>query len=363
MFLAIRDLRRGIRRFVLLAVVIVLVATLSTVLSGLATGLVTDGISRLRALPLDHLAFEPGSGATFSRSTLRSEALAPFTGLDGLQATPLGVSFVNAAAEDGGPSLDLAVFGVTPDSFLVPRADTRAALAGLPGLILADELRADGVQVGDRYRIGGGETELPVVGFTTAGTYGHVPIAFTSPETWQQIQYGSAAADRFSAIALAGGDREALERATDAAGVEVFTKTGAYAGSPGFVEETTTMTMIRAFLLVISALVIGAFFTVLTVQRTRQIGLLKAMGATNGYILRDGIGQMVVLVTLATLVGVAIGAGLVVLVSRSDAPVELSGTSVLTVVVSLVVAGVLGSLVAFRRITQVEPAIALGVEP
>ena len=60
MFLAIRDLRRGVRRFALLGAVIALVAVLSTVLSGLATGLVTDGISGLRALPLDRIVLQEG---------------------------------------------------------------------------------------------------------------------------------------------------------------------------------------------------------------------------------------------------------------------------------------------------------------
>ena len=63
------------------------------------------------------------------------------------------------------------------------------------------------------------------------------------------------------------------------------------------------------------------------------------------------------------LAGVAIGTALVALVGRTDAPVELDPKSIATVALSLVIAGVIGSLVAFRRITQIEPAIALGVEP
>ena len=122
------------------------------------------------------------------------------------------------------------------------------------------------------------------------------------------------------------------------------------------------MSLIRGFLLVISALVVGAFFTVLTVQRTRQMGLLKAMGASNSYILRDGIGQMAILVVLSTVTGAALGSALVLAVGSGDAPVELTAKALATVVGSLVLAGVLGSLVAFRRITSVEPAIALGVE-
>ena len=363
MFLALRDLRRGARRFALLGVVIALVALLSTVLSALATGLVTDGISGLRALPFDHLALQDGSESTFSRSTLKSDTLEKFEGLDGVKATPLGASFVNAASTDGGPNLDLTLFGVSPDSFLVERPEARAALDGPPGLVLAHELEEQGVKVGDTYTLGGSDVELPVLGFTFAGTYGHAPIAFTSLETWQKVQFGDGADGRFAAVALTGGTDQQLEKAATATHTDVLTKKEAYAGSPGYTAETTTMSLIRGFLLVISALVIGAFFTVLTVQRTRQIGLLKAMGATNGYILRDGIGQMAILVVLATAIGVALGCTLVFFMGRGDAPVELSVPAVTTVVVSLVVAGVLGSLVAFKRITGVEPAIALGVEP
>lgn len=363
MFVGLRDLGRGFRRFVLLGVVVALVGLLSTVLSGLATGLVTDGISGLRALPVERLAFQPGADATFSRSTLRGEAVAPFAAVDGVEATPLGASFVNAASTAGGPSLDLALFGVEADSFLVTRDDARAALAGEPGIVLASELEDEGVEVGDRYTLGGSEVELAVLGFTYAGTYGHAPIGFVSLETWQRIQFGSAADGRFSAVALRGGDGADLDRAAAVAGVDLLTKAQAYAGSPGYSAETMTMSLIRTFLLVISALVVGAFFTVLTVQRTRQIGLLKAMGATNGYIARDSVGQMALLVAVSSGVGVAAGAGVVALLSGGDAPVELDLRAVLTVAVSLVVAGVLGSLAALRRITQVEPAIALGVEP
>jgi putative ABC transport system permease protein len=361
MFLALRDLRRGARRFVLLGVVIALVALLSTVLSGLATGLVTDGISGLRALPLDRLAFQEAADATFSRSTLDSSDLTAFEAVPGAKATPLGASFANAAASGGGPSLDLALFGVAADSFLVERRDARQALAGAPGLVLASELADEGVAVGDRYTIG--DVELPVLGFTFAGTYGHAPIAFVSLGTWRQIQYGDDADDRFSAIALTGGTDADLAAAARSTGTDVLTKQAAYSGSPGYTAETTTMSLIRGFLLVISALVIGAFFTVLTLQRTRQIGLLKAMGASNGYILRDGIGQMAILVGVATVAGAAVGCGLVLLMGNGDAPVELSPSAVGLAVASLVIAGVGGSLVAFRRVTQVEPAIALGVEP
>lgn len=367
MFLAMRELRRSWRRFVLVGMVVLLVATLSTVLTGLANGLVTDGISGLRALPLTHISFSPGAEATFSRSTLGREAKRSWQSEPGVEASPIGVSFVNASSEDDGPSIDLALFGIEAESFLFkeahPEAKHEAAGGGgLGGLVLSDELEEEGVRVGDLYRIDGTGTALPVVGFTFGGTYGHVPIAYTDLTTWRRALYGSDPEGRYSALALQVPEGFDLAAADRRAGTETLTKEEAYSGSPGFSAETATMTLIRAFLLVISALIVGAFFTVLTVQRTRQIGLLKAMGASSFYVLRDGIGQITVVVVLSTAAGALAGAAIIAVLSRGDIPIELSVSGLLTSAGLLVATGVVGSLSALRRITRVEPSIALGVE-
>jgi putative ABC transport system permease protein len=361
-FVAWRDLRRSWRRFVLVGVVVVLVAFLSTVLTGLADGLVSAGTSGLRALPLTHLAFSPGAQSVFSRSTLDQRNLDAWRGVPGVEASPVGVSFVNAASTDGGPKIDLALFGVTADSFLVERPEGRAALAGGPGLVLSSDLEDKGVHVGDTFAVGGSDQVLPVLGFTYAGSYGHVPIAYTSLPTWQSVTYGNDSRGRFSAIALQVPRGTDLAASDAAAGTETMTKAQAYEGSPGFVAETATMSLIRGFLLVISALIVGAFFTVLTVQRTRHIGLLKAMGASNRQVLVDGVGQMTVVVLAATALGVALGVGGAAAMARGSAPIELAAPAVLGTALLIVLTGVLGAIVPFRRITNVDPAIALGVE-
>ena len=121
------------------------------------------------------------------------------------------------------------------------------------------------------------------------------------------------------------------------------------------------MNLIRGFLIAISALIIGAFFTVWTVQRTDQIGLLKALGASNLYIVRDALGQLAVITTIA----VALGLGVSVLIGAlvggkgGTIPFRLEAGSLLTSGSLLIVAGLAGSLVALRRITSVDPAIAL----
>lgn len=367
MFLALRDLRRSGARFLLVGLVVVLVSFLTTVLGGLADGLVSDGISGVRALPFDHMAFEKGARATYSRSVLGDDDLTAFQATAGVEATPVGVTFTNAKAEHptGTPDrddLDIALFGVEPDGFLIDRPADREALAGEPGLVLSGALADDGVEVGDRYTFTASGTTLPVVGFTRTGSYGHAPLAFVPLTTWQQLNFGSDARGRFSAVALRldDGVTDAVAATAAATGTEIETKTGTYDGSPGYTAQQTTMTLIRGFLLVISALVVGAFFTVLILQRTRQIGLLKAMGASSWYVIRDGLGQMVVIVTVATLVGAGFGAAAVAFMQGTDAPIELVPSSALTGVVLLIVAGTVGSVVPLKRVTSIEPAIALG---
>lgn len=356
MFLALRELRVGWARFGLVAAVVGLIALMATLLSGLAVGLVDDGISGLRRLPMTHLAFQDGAGAVFSRSTLNDDNLKPWVE-SGLEVSPLGVTFLNARTADS-TTIDIALFGVPPDSFLAPDDRAREALAGKPGIVLSEEFHEQGIEVGDDLTIVGIDEVLPVLGFTYTGSYGHVDIAFASLDVWQHLQYGDNARGRFSAIAIHTDDTSAFPAIDAAAGTETMSKEAAYVGSPGYSGETQTMSLIRMFLLVISALVVGAFFVIWTVQRTQQIGLLKALGASNLYVVRDAIGQLAIILVVATAIGVSVGIGLGQLVGGS-VPFRFETSSVATTAASLIVLGLLGSIVALRRIVNVEPIIAL----
>jgi putative ABC transport system permease protein len=119
------------------------------------------------------------------------------------------------------------------------------------------------------------------------------------------------------------------------------------------------MSLISWFLYVISALVVGSFFTVWTVQRKPEIALLKALGASTTYVVRDALAQagavLVIATALGTAVGLAIGKSLM-----GTAPFSLQAGPVLTAALTLTVLGLLGALAAVRRITSVDPLTALG---
>lgn len=357
MFLSLRELRFAKSRFVLVGVVIALIALLTTFLSGLASGLVDDGISGLRRLPLTHLAFQEGAQSTFSRSILGPESLEAWHQEPGVPVTPLGVSFFNARG-DSGSSIDLAVYGLDPRGFVADGLDLSKQISSPGSVVLDEDLRKEGLGVGDKVTVLGPDQELTVAGFSETGTYGHVGIAYTSLTQWQSLMYGDAAAGRFSAVAIDASGAHDFASVDKAAGTETETKEAAYAGSPGFSAETSTMTLIRGFLLVISALIVGAFFMVWTIQRTQQIGLMKALGASNAYVLRDALGQLAIVlflsITAGAMLGVAIGSQI-----GASAPFSLQPRPVISSMAALFVLGLAGSLVAVRRVTGVDPATPL----
>ena len=145
-------------------------------------------------------------------------------------------------------------------------------------------------------------------------------------------------------------------------GTLIVDKTAAYEASSGYKEELATVRMIQAFLIIISAVVIGAFFTVWTIQRTKEIGLVKALGGSNWYLLRDALGQVIILMILATLVGTGAALWLGQSFIESGSPFVLDPATVLASSSLLIVAGIIGSALSVRLITRIDPIIALGRE-
>ncbi|GAA3654223.1 ABC transporter permease [Streptomyces chitinivorans] len=375
MFLALRDLRFARGRFALMGAVVALIAVLGVLLSGLASGLADAGISGLRALPMTHMAFdEKATSEQFSRSTVEQadwQAWAKTPGVE--RAEPFGNTLVNAQVTEGaeqGEQVNLAVFGMEPDSSLAPEP-TEGERIGEDGagVVITREIADLGVEIGDVLTVDKSEVPLTVVGLVDdTVSYGHIGVAYTDLDTWRHVHYGlpgelpEAAREQATAVALTlgdGADAPAVAAVEKATGTRADSKEATFGASPGYTAESSTMALIKGFLYAISALVVGAFFTVWTVQRKAEIALLKALGAPTGYILRDALAQVVAVLVGATALGTAIGLALgSAMIGK--APFSLSAPAIATSSGLLIGLGTVGAAVAVRRITAVDPLTALG---
>jgi len=377
MFLALRELRFARGRFALMGTVIALISVLVVLLSGLSSGLVNDGVSGLKALPATAFAFDEGTmkDNAFSRSVVDDDQLAAWHDADGIaEAEPMGVNIVNGVTADG-IQVDLTLFGIEPDGFLAPAVSTGRGVGAVDGIVVSEPLREQGIELGTVVTLDRLDVELTVVGFTQGqATFGHVDVAYLPLDTWRLLAAGASepgAPTRqqidsldfpfASVVALLAetGVSPDFAATDDSAGTTTMTLTEAFNASPGYEAETLTLSMIQIFLYAICALVVGAFFTVWTIQRSHDIAVLRAMGASSRYLLRDSLAQAAILLVSFTAIGVAAGVGMGA--AMPDAmPFALELEPIALASCLTIGLGLLGAAVAVVRIARIDPLRALG---
>ncbi|MEU6929646.1 ABC transporter permease [Streptomyces sp. NPDC046374] len=357
MFVAWRDLRFAKGRFTLMGTVIVLITLLVGLLSGLTAGLARENISAITGLSADRLAFAAppaGQSVSFTNSTVTESQWRDWAGRPGVEsAEPLGIRSLNATA--GDRTAALSAFGTNPGTGIAPESGKLA-----PGKAVLSESAAEelDVRVGDAVRLG--PVEATVAAISGDASYSHTPVVWTSLDDWQELGHsGTAPEEQATVIALSGSDVDWA--AGDAAGKtsaktpdEALTAIGSYQAENG------SLQMMRGFLFAISALVIGAFFTVWTIQRSGDVAVLKALGASTPYLLKDALGQAVIMLGAGTLIGTGLATGIGALISGGDVPFVLQPLTVLGPAAVIIVLGVLGAALSIRRITAVDPLTALG---
>lgn len=372
MFLTVRELVFARSRFALMGAVVALIAVLMVLLSGLSVGLVNDGVSGLQKLPITSLAFERGvaTDAAFSRSVVDLDAVAPWAERDGVtDAAPFGSTLVNAKS-GGGTEIDLALFGVEPGSFVDPVPAQGARLDSDPyGIVVSATVLDAGVRLGDTVTLDRIGTVLHVVGVLEGQhTFGHVDVGYVPLRTWQEIRVGAGpgaqvpahAYGEITAVAVRADAGTDLAAGDQTAGTTSLTLEESFGASPGYTAETATLGMIQVFLYAISALVVGAFFTVLVIQRKPEIAVLRAMGASTRYVLRDSLLQSLVLLVVSTVVGVGVGVAAGAALTATPMPFALDAGAIALAALLLVLLGMAGSVIAVLRITKVDPLTALG---
>lgn len=374
MFIAIRDLMFAKGRFLMMGTVVALVSFLVIILSGLSSGLVKANISGLMALPATHVAFEWTDHPSYRNTMVERYMWEGWQDADGVEvAEPMGHTVFNARTEDDKP-IEIALWGIVPDSMIEPTVTRGEQLAGREsGVIVSRDLVDEGVKIGQTITLDRVLTELVVVGIVDESrNIGHLPIIYAPLRKWQEATYGPPGGpppgeklpdivfDFVSVVMLQ------LEDGVDVAGLDEDNETITmdrleyYAASTGYTSEVRSVQMIQSLLFVISAVVIGAFFSIWTIQRTKEIGLVKALGASNWYLLRDALGQAFLLIVAGTLVGSAFSLWFGQIVADTELPFMLQPNTLIGAIVSLLAAGLVGALMSVNRITRVDPIIALG---
>ncbi|MBL0140520.1 MAG: ABC transporter permease [Betaproteobacteria bacterium] len=228
-------------------------------------------------------------------------------------------------ASRGEASRAVTAMGVEPDRYFRIVHLPDLIVAGAPRLMSTDiivgmELANDlGVTVGDKLRIAaasGGSITLTISGIVDLGSKGanqrNTYVALHTGQSLLGLVGGVSSIDlTVDDIYQAENIAKRIEAAT---GIEAdsWIKTNAQFFS-AVSAQTTANTAIRFFVALSVAFGIASVLFVSVVQKSKEIGILRAMGASQGQIMRVFLLQGGLLGLAGSLVGSAIGAGALIL--------------------------------------------------
>lgn len=350
MYVAWRELRAARGRFALVGAVVALITLLVGFLTGLTGGLAAQSVSSVLDLPADRIVLttEKGEEASLSRSAVSEQQATSIKQAGGVDSVrPVGISQLPATR--GDQRTDVAMIGGDAGWWKVPQK---------AGTVAVSETAADdlGVRSGDQLELSGQKFTVDRV--MPDQWYAHTPVVAGQIGDWRALDARTTGQAPYASALAASGDADwsALATKTD---TTIQSKLSATTAVSSFRSEVGSLALIIGMLVAISALVVGAFFAVWGAQRRGDVAVLKALGASRKSILRDAVGQAVVVL----IVGVATGLLLTValgLLARTALPFVLNLATTLLPGLVVVLVGVVGAIFALRPVLKADPLDALG---
>ncbi|WP_193074084.1 ABC transporter permease [Pseudomonas sp. FME51] len=279
-----------------------------------------------------------------------------------------------ALALSGVARASVALIGMEPERYerIIPISDDLIAgefRVGAGHAVIGSELAKDlGLDVGDKLRLDGGDGREAVVDIAGVFELGvreldarYVYLDLKQAQTLLALPGGVTVIDtRVDEIFAADDLARRIERLTGLQAESWMQTNGQLLNA--LTSQSMTTEMIRVFVGISVAFGIASVLAVSVVQRTREIGILRAMGSPRGQILRVFLLQGGLLGLVGSGVGCAVGWGLVQVFNLFGpglfwVPVAPGLIPVAMAIATL--AGVLAAAVPARRAARYDPAVAI----
>ena len=288
-----------------------------------------------------------------------------------------------AFALRGDASKSIAIFGVDPARYdrIVAVGEKLVGGAfrlGPDDAVIGKELAKDlGLAVGDRFRTLTAETDSPVTQtFVVSGIVDlgvrdlnrrTVYVAFRTAQTLLSLPGGASQIDLkvddlFGAETIARG----LEARTGLT-VESWMRTNEQLLAAINAQNVSTGT-IRTFVALIVAVGIASVLVVWVVQKRREIGILRAMGASRGSVQRVFLLQGAMVAVAGSLLGSALGAGMIAaftrIVRNADGTplfdaIAVPGWLYASAIGGAIAGGIVAAMLPARAAAKLDPAQAI----
>ena len=377
-YLTLKEIWRNKLRFALVIGVVALLTILVLFTAALAEGLGSGNREYLEKLDGDLIVYQDTAQLQTSSSRMDQAVIRSLRRVEGVkQVGPIAFSSGTIVRATGKGTLDISLVGVVPGLPGEPpvvqgrslgRSDAAEAIidrrvADQAGLRVGDTMTLKTVQGTDEK-----EHRVVIIGLSDGRAFFLRPSVFLPYRAWDKLRAKAVIDDEpgevifnIAAVQLDDPAQQkvmAQRLAEQVRNIVAVDRKTAYQATPGYAAQQNTLNTQQIFSLLIGALVVGGFFQIQMLQRVNQIGMLKAIGASNFTI---GV-AFILQIILVTLLGVAVGgAGVAALALGlpSAIPIAFNPLGILAAVGALVLIGPLGGIVAVRSLLKIEPLTAL----
>lgn len=365
MRLALRELRRSTRRFVPTTAALALLVILLLFLGGMLDGLYLGSTGALRAQDADLIVYSDASRDSVIRSRVDAQLRADIESVPGVRKTyGLGFALVGARVPGESEIADVAVAGYEGAVSGVPAPPP-------PGQTWADRrLEASGVGQGDRLLLGPARVPVKVRGFVEDTSFLQQGGLWVEPGTWRDVLDKSrpdsaVSPGTFQVVTVrteAGADPEQVAKRIDAAtagATNTLTTDDSILAVPGIKEQNATFNQIISVTFLVAGLVVALFFALLTLERVRLFGVLKAVGASSRQLITGLVTQALVVSGIAFVLGAAV-TYLLSFAIPPQVPIQLTVSRAVFVAAGVLLMALVGGTISLRRIMRVDPASVIG---
>jgi putative ABC transport system permease protein len=375
-YLALKEVFRNKGRFLLVSLVIALITLLVLFIAALGEGLANGNRQYVANLDAQLIVFLEKSDFSISASRLDTNTARTVRRVDGVaDAGPIYTSTTQIVSLE--EPLKVSLLGAEPGRPGMPKIiEGREFRGGEAREVVIDRnvaLRSN-IKIGDEIEIRSTQGtddqffKLKVVGMVDGQSYFFQPTMFVPPATWEKIRPQSASEltsdtpyPNIIAVKLQNSGQVDLIKArllANIPNIEVTDIATTINNIPGYSAQQGTVQTQGFFTLLIGVMVIGGFFQIQVLQKVPQIGVLKAIGSSNGVVGWASVIQIIVV----TAIGVAIGGGLTYVFSLflpATIPFVFDGVRSIAAVILLLLIGPFGGLVSIIYAVRIEPLKAL----
>ena len=375
-YLALKEVFRNKGRFLLVSLVIALITLLVLFIAALGEGLANGNRQYVANLDAQLVVFLEKSDFSISASRLDTNTARAVRRVDGVvDAGPIYTSTTEIVSLE--EPLKVSLLGAEPGRPGMPKIiEGREFRGGEAREVVIDRnvaLRTS-IKIGDEIEIRSTQGtddqffKLKVVGMVDGQSYFFQPTMFVPPATWELIRPQSEAdlnsdTPYPNIIAVKLQDPTQIELmqkrlVANVTNIEVTDIQTTINNIPGYSAQQGTVQTQGFFTLLIGVMVIGGFFQIQVLQKVPQIGVLKAIGSSNGVVGWASVIQIIVV----TAMGVAIGGGLTYLFSLGlppTIPFVFNGVRSFAAIILLLLIGPFGGLVSIVYAVRIEPLKAL----